>query len=545
MLLQFTLGLVAYNLWVGAIYKCIYQNTNGKHLPYQRCACTMERATHGSAAEEFLVSIMELSEKRVARQEAAQTRTGSAQPVIISDERELSRTVITEGASSSSSTGIEDWLISIMPDRTSCTTQDKKTRIQKVPPMLREIEANRKCYDPLVVAIGPYHHGKPELEQMEKLKSSTIVQQFLSGSDKPITDYYKKIKKVVKDARDCYAEGSTENFNDEEFALMMFLDGCFILHFIDCVVHEKFPDMKMKSHDIIFVRQDLFLLENQIPNLVLKELMSLRYPGDKGKNNIHKFITEQINAMTSNPTKRKGSSACKFFFGGKKDDRREDSISGPSNDDGLHLLQLVRTQLVGNHDISKPKSQDDWQSFRSVKELNTAGIECIRSHKCCLDAVEFKKSCIYGKLYLPPITIDDSTKPLFLNLIAYERCPDAPDDDAISSYICFMDALIDRAEDVKELRSKGILLNFLGSDEQVADLFNQISTNLVLDPHSYGRVKGEIEKHYNNTCRVLLAEFYTTHFRTPWATIASFAALVVIILTFLQTIYTLYPAKSP
>ncbi len=42
-----------------------------------------------------------------------------------------------------------------------------------------------------------------------------------------------------------------------------------------------------------------------------------------------------------------------------------------------------------------------------------------------------------------------------------------------------MDSLIDLAEDVMVLRSKGILLNFLGSDQEVANLFNAIAKILV------------------------------------------------------------------
>ncbi|PNX67704.1 hypothetical protein L195_g063645, partial [Trifolium pratense] len=37
-----------------------------------------------------------------------------------------------------------------------------------------------------------------------------------------------------------------------------------------------------------------------------------------------------------------------------------------------------------------------------------------------------------------------------------------------------MDSLIDHPEDVRKLRSEGILLNYLGSDKEVAKLFNII-----------------------------------------------------------------------
>ncbi|MBA0860120.1 hypothetical protein Goshw_014218, partial [Gossypium schwendimanii] len=51
--------------------------------------------------------------------------------------------------------------------------------------------------------------------------------------------------------------------------------------------------------------------------------------------------------------------------------------------------------------------------------------------------------------------------------------------------ICFLDSLIDEAEDVKDLRDAGILYNGLGSDEEVAKLFNKMNTDLV--PRVLGR----------------------------------------------------------
>ncbi|KAF8398279.1 hypothetical protein HHK36_017206 [Tetracentron sinense] len=405
--------------------------------------------------------------------------------------------VITEASSSSNTGNVNQWLISIMRGNGE---HGQKTRIQKVPPMLREIQANKTCYDPSVVAIGPYHHGKPQLELAEKLKTTT-ARQFVSESGKDITVFYKRVAEVAGDARKCYAEGSTDNFDDIAFTKMMFLDGCFILYLIDFTVNKKPNHMKMKCHDIAFVLRDLFLLENQIPFLVLKALMSLRYQGEEGKHNMDEFINQQASAPDCRP---------------------EQTV----DIDPLHLLQLLRTKILGHPRNPGPKCSPgkDWHSFRSVTELSAVGINCKRSKTCCLRDVEFK-SGIYGTLSLPPITIDDSTKSKLLNLIALETCPDAPDDSAVTSYVWFMDGLIDRAEDVKELRSKCILLNFLGSDEQVADLFNQVSTDLVPDAHAYEIVKGEIEKHYNNTCRSWMAKMYNTNFRTPWAVIGLFGSM--------------------
>ncbi|KAK3218192.1 hypothetical protein Dsin_012162 [Dipteronia sinensis] len=109
---------------------------------------------------------------------------------------------------------------------------------------------------------------------------------------------------------------------------------------------------------------------------------------------------------------------------------------------------------------------------------------------------------------------------MLLNMVAFEACPDVPEDMGVSSYIFSMDSLISDAEDVKELRSKGIILSFLGSDQRVADLFNQIALNLAMNPNAYARVKYQIQRHYRNKIKIWLAEWLHTHFTGPWTVLA-------------------------
>ena len=62
-------------------------------------------------------------------------------------------------------------------------------------------------------------------------------------------------------------------------------------------------------------------------------------------------------------------------------------------------------------------------------------------------------------------------------MIAYEMCSEVPSE--VTSYKCFLHLLIDDLGDVKELRQQGVLRNFLGSDEEVATQFNEITADLV------------------------------------------------------------------
>jgi hypothetical protein len=84
---------------------------------------------------------------------------------------------------------------------------------------------------------------------------------------------------VASRERKYYIEGESNQLKNEEFAQMMFFDGCFILQFLFCLLKQP-EKLKMSSHDVVSVARDLFLLENQLPFEVLNELTRLRFGGE-------------------------------------------------------------------------------------------------------------------------------------------------------------------------------------------------------------------------------------------------------------------------
>ncbi|KAB5551725.1 hypothetical protein DKX38_009036 [Salix brachista] len=97
---------------------------------------------------------------------------------------------------------------------------------------------------------------------------------------------------------------------------------------------------------------------------------------------------------------------------------------------------------------------------------------------------------------------------------------------------------------VKELRKSGILLNVLGSDQEVADLFNDISRFMVFNPNAYGDVQSSIEKHCKNVTKKWVAEWLHNHFSSPWTFLAFAGAVVALVLSFIQTYTALYPGNK-
>ncbi|XP_061954125.1 uncharacterized protein LOC133676475 [Populus nigra] len=182
--------------------------------------------------------------------------------------------------------------------------------------------------------------------------------------------------------------------------------------------------------------------------------------------------------------------------------------------------------------------------YYTAKELKKVGIHFMSSQTSALTDVKFKSSFFYGTLKLPSITIDESTRPMLFNLVAYETSA-ALNPLWVTSYICFMDSLIDDADDVKELRSKGIIINFHGPDQQVADLFNHMGSFLEPDTSVYNDVKREINEQCESIVKKWVAQWQQPYFHSPWAFIAFAAAAVGVALAATQTYYAMHPRDPP
>ena len=404
--------------------------------------------------------------------------------------------------------------------------------------MLRDHKHYRKYCEPRVVSLGPIHHGKPKYQLTESYKLM-LADKFIGKTGRTVEELYGIIEDNIKELREYYDEKVTQKYSDEDLAWMLFVDGCATLHFIHSFVKGKVKDVKIKNDQVAFVQQDLFLLENQLPYQLLNYLMKKikeenSKMEDKLRKSIKKFIDEQ--SMLAGETK------------------------SPNAQKAIHLLDLLRKRLLGldgvEHESAQKNATDkeedstderEWHSFRNVQELREVGIQLKPRKSSHLGEIDFKKKWNFypGILWMPKIIVDDSTGPKFFNLIAYEMCPDFENDFGITSYISFLDSLIDEPKDVIDLRKAGILRNLLGSDEEVALVFNEIGTDLVPSPEIYEGVKRRIQQYYDKRRMLWITQVIHNHFSNPWTVVAFIAGLFVIILSVLQTLYTMLAYYHP
>ncbi|KAJ9181023.1 hypothetical protein P3X46_009199 [Hevea brasiliensis] len=407
-----------------------------------------------------------------------------------------------------------------------------KSLIHKVPSMLRENKEFEKHYEPRVVAIGPIHHGRLNFDYAETMKHK-LAGQFMEERGIDPKALYNKIMKNLKILKSCYEEDVIKCYSDDELAWMFLVDGCGMLHFIHCIVKDdgKLQKLNIKKDQVAFAQRDMFLLENQLPFEILELLMNSVVQNTE-KDGIREAISEFV------------CNICDSLI------TTEHSATGKSGkkQQSCHLLELLREELIANFAKTGEKTErnknGEPHSFRNVKELIASGILLKPTGERSLN-IFFERSFLSrGILRLPSLIVDDTTAPKLKNIIALEMCPHFLNDFQVTSYICFLDSLIDHPEDVQELRKAKILTNCLGSDEEVAKLFNEIGTDLVPNPDLYAKVKADIHEHYKNRCKPYLAEAYHTYFSSPWTFLAFLGALLALLFSAVQAYFSFPSEKS-
>lgn len=446
--------------------------------------------------------------------------------------------------------------------------------IFKIPDFLKDTK--REAYVPQGVSLGPYHRGSKKLTAMDHYKARALcnmISRFNYRMNSPEDDLsFAKNAHSAIDGRMDEIGGRYEGGIDREdltVSVMLCLDGCFILEVLKTLDERGFQPGQINA--AIFggnlfaasnTLKDILKLENQIPWIVLLELLQIENPTDNDVG------TTLLNVMV------KGT--CGLFkmssFKMSSEDRTallELSWLTSANREFHHLLGFVHNVIVnrppgqanpgnqGQHRISiercigrclqilpdKNKALNhDFETIPRAVELKNAGIK-FRPCNGGIRQINFHPDS--STLYLPLLSITYDTEVLFRNLIAFEMCRSS-ELSYVSSYVNLMDDLIDSQKDVAFLRSMGILTNLLCTDEEVVDLFSGLFKGVTVRmPNMFdGLGKDVIANYtssiaiYENRIRVHLAELWQEHFSSPWKAMALAVAFAILCLTLIQTIYT-------
>ncbi|KAL3719665.1 hypothetical protein ACJRO7_004617 [Eucalyptus globulus] len=403
----------------------------------------------------------------------------------------------------------------------------EKRSIYKVRPCIANL--NSKAYQPQVVSFGPYHHGKDCLHPMEEHKRRAL-RHFLKRSGKPLECFFKSLREVAQVLEESYEEldpnwkvGSSGDAACQ-FLKLLITDGCFMLEILragpqqvtqaeqekdDYADDDPIFSKHGKLHVMPYIRRDMLMLENQLPMLVLDRLVAVESDGKKGD----QFINDLILKFFSSPSKV--TSKC------------------------LHVLDVYRKSLLPpENEVQDKLPKGSRGLIWSATELHEHGIQFKKSGTTSLKDISFER----GVLKLPEISVDDTTESAYLNLIAFEHCH-AGVGNEVTSYIYFMEKIIDKEGDVALLEARDIIQNGMGSDQAVAQVFNSLGKEVTLEPESsLDAVQNQVSDYCKKAWYTWGATLWNTHFESPWSITSFIAAILLFGLAIIQTVYTvLYP----
>ncbi|KAH1032857.1 hypothetical protein J1N35_045031 [Gossypium stocksii] len=110
-----------------------------------------------------------------------------------------------------------------------------------------------------------------------------------------------------------------------------------------------------------------------------------------------------------------------------------------------------------------------------------------------------------------------------------------------TSALAFFDKLINTSKDVELLRKSGIIDNLLGNDEAVTQMFNKLCNSIYYSPEDfyYNEIANQVNEHCKRNWNIWKAKLKKDYFHTPWSPISFLGALVLLLLTIIQTIFSI------
>ncbi|KAL4378739.1 hypothetical protein GQ457_02G034020 [Hibiscus cannabinus] len=408
---------------------------------------------------------------------------------------------------------------------------------------------NEGAFEPQVISIGPYHHDKPHLKAMEihkvrYLHSLLQIQQG-GGGESELESYIAAYIGIEEKVRNCYAEHDGR-LSPAEFGAIMILDGLFVVRLI-C----KFTDRIFRVVDILseteddylfkqnlnlsFIAQDLLLLENQLPFILLQMYADMTPDGSTFARQAFNFFsfTQPRLRMRYNRIRNAEHLLALVY---------RNWIQAPMvflvnrNSSFLKYHYKLKQQA---EEIRKDFGGGECDFISSATELSERGIRFRQGVGNCLFDIRFE----HGTLFIPTLIVDHDTERIIRNLIAYEQFKD--DDDVpsiIMDYARFIDCLINYAADVALLCDCGVIINRLGSNEDVANMINKLNNYVYLSTNNfaYSQIFDSVNERCRQPWNLWKVKLRQRYFNTPWDWVLTSiaAAVLLLILSFLQTIFS-------
>lgn len=173
-----------------------------------------------------------------------------------------------------------------------------------------------------------------------------------------------------------------------------------------------------------------------------------------------------------------------------------------------------------------------------VKELVNSGVRFFPTNDGSISSINFDEKT--RTFYLPIISLDVNTEVFLRNLVAYESSVGSGPL-IITRYTELMNGIIDSEEDAKILSEKGIVLNHLKSDKEVANMWNGMSKSLRLSRVLFlDKTIEDVNKFYNSRMKVKMWKFMKSYVFGSWKLLTFLAAIFLLLLMAVQAFCSVY-----
>lgn len=388
--------------------------------------------------------------------------------------------------------------------------------IFRLPAAVRE--RHRDLYEPKVVSVGPYYHGRAGLGAAQQHKWR-LLRDFLSRNKKQgLGAYVRAAREVEADARRCYADQGFA-MGPDGFVEMLVLDGCFLLEFFLKKTEggqlAAPGGAKWAWHHMY---HDVLLMENQIPFFVVERLHGVAFAGEDGAERdalldvfcrafagdlpssrairppndkaIHHLLHLHYECNVRNPAADNDATKARNVIGGEANNG---STTGP--------LAIWKQPA-----IPSPRSGDGagGNKGRLTSMVPPAG----KMEEC---GVTFKRKAAprdvfdvtfrYAVLHMPAFVLDEGAKVLLANLVAFEQgggraARQLEGGNLVTGFVALLGSLVNSRRDVEVLRRCGIMHCMVADDDAVA-FFNHVVqyTTMDYDRHLLACLFRDVREH--------------------------------------------------
>ncbi|KAL5766654.1 hypothetical protein ACOSP7_017271 [Xanthoceras sorbifolium] len=389
--------------------------------------------------------------------------------------------------------------------------------IYRIPQKMRQ--SNESLFTLYIVSIGPLHHGREELQAMEEHKIR-YLQQFLQRTQINLKDFLIFIKNKEERLRNCYAE--TIPFKSQDFVEMILLDAVFLIEFLLRYSFRNF----VTSGDRIFVkprlikdiRHDIWSVENQIPFFILEDLIELARTRMIDECYEGVFMSKLISEFSSG--------LCELL----SIDR---SLIEINFCEAKHFPDLLKRCIEPpDHELDIRNESIYYPTPPTITELHQAGVKFrVGSRNTLLD-IRFDK----GTLEIPKLRIKNIG--IFLqNVLIFERLHCKTN--YVNDFALLLSFLVSSPKDAELLIQNGIIEN---TESVAASTFcQQFGKNgrIKYKKFYYTGLARDLNAYCKSPWHKWKANLKQNYFNTPWASISVIAAVILLLLTLTQTVFSI------